>query len=87
MNTVATQINRVSKHEFCRNTAKWLKELPLVITNNGKDEIKLDWSSSYTTPSVATEETAIMPQIKEVFEYRCGCKKTDKLLCTKHGRY
>ena len=62
MNNVATDIQRVSKHEFCRNTSKWLKLLPLIITNRGNDEIRLDYASSYvSTKFVATEQFTTEP--------------------------
>ena len=84
MDKVAT---RVSRQEFIRYTSKCLKELPLIITNRGTDDLYI-CRASEVGDRVATKEENSGKETPEVATYGCGCRKEEgKPLCKKHGRY
>lgn len=96
MGNVAT---RVSRREFIQHTSKWLKEVPLIITNRGvdelevsvarKDRIEAEVATLVPVAEVATSiEVASTRFRRNPLEYGCGCgREVGKTLCSKHGRY
>jgi len=69
----------VSRQEFIRYTSKYMKKMPVIITNRGEKDLILD---EYRHPVVNVSGVAEFSLV-----YGCGCKVIDgKKLCPKHNR-
>ena len=81
---------RVNKRDFVQYTSKWLKEVPIIVTNRGVDEYVIEVASNVATKQeVATKpkDNVATKDSMEVKEYGCGCRReSGKVLCGKHGR-
>jgi len=77
-------MKRVSRQEFQRYTSKYLKEVPLIITNRGEDDLIIKSISDSSKVATLVEKTI---PVKKFGEHGCGCKKVEgKFLCKIHGR-
>jgi len=87
-------VARVSKRDFIQYTSKYIKELPVYITNRGKDELYLCKASDLLVATSPKELIATIPgedvlpgKIATYDVYGCGCEKEEgRHLCKKHGR-
>ena len=66
-------MDRVSRREFIQHTSKYMKNLPVIITNRGDDDLVLQ---KFTAPQ----------NQDIVVTYSCGCVKDGGKLCSKHNR-
>ena len=87
----------VNKREFVRHFSKYLKEKGRFCLTV-KDKMVATVEITNVAHTVATQSSKIRetpkaePKIASggttyVGRHGCGCKKEDKLLCSKHGRY
>lgn len=73
---------RVNKREFVRNISKYLHsngEYELVSWNRVEVVVKI-------TLSHLPQKGIVNLPTRSLDTYGCGCPKTDKYLCAKHGR-
>lgn len=83
---------RVKKRDFVRQFSKYLKVPGMYeLESCGEIDCVVVIKKSVDSPSVEfapSVEKVIKREVKEiVYTYGCGCKKEDKLLCPRHGRY
>ena len=79
-------MRRVSRQEFQRYTSKYLKEIPLIITNRSEDELIVENISNRGKVATVIEKKLQKPD-RDPLKYGCGCLKAPgKFLCEKHGR-
>lgn len=93
----------INKREFVRHFSKYLKEkgkfcltvkdkvvATVKITNGVHTGISILKEIPFKlSPESKNKEQPLVNAAtnKDVTTYGCGCKRTDKLLCSKHGRY
>ena len=79
-------MRRVSRQEVQRYTSKYLKEIPLIITNRSEDELIVENISNRGKVATVIEKKLQKPN-RDPLKYGCGCLKVPgKFLCEKHGR-
>ena len=83
-------MNTVTRRDFIQYTSRYMKELPIVITNYGEPDLILSKYTPQKQDNVATPKyaTASATLSKEAFnKYGCGCVRVvGQLLCKTHGR-
>ena len=82
--------NVMTIREFTRNIYTYMKPGEYVVTINGVETFKVVVTSLTEKDLVSADNTpnpVYIDRYKElIMKYGCGCKKTEELLCPKHGR-
>lgn len=74
---IIMEIKRVSLREFQQYTAKYLKEVPLIVTKRGKDWLRVATIDRVATYEIATEEE-VATKVESDWSRACASKISDR---------
>ena len=74
----------VTRREFIQHTSLYMKELPMVITNRGENDLVLCSYDSFVKPP--TQSFKNVATVEQLATHGCGCIKDGTVLCKKHRR-